>query len=781
MSKYESNSTSKKQLEQIYNAFYQNEKYLENIVLNQTHQGYLIENNSIDELKKDIEFTKLKKLTDEGKPITEMLEKIKEKEKIKERIKKIFPKEFKNSSEFIKELKNNKKFYIIRNSYMDKIIELNKLKGKETKYIYDKDSIILEFSDIDKLYFINKKNAVIEKSLFQEKNLLDSPLNTSSQISAKTPGNGISNKFKDDIEILIRIFYFNKYLREKNNDSFKDLTKDENRELVYLINNSWMEEYKSYFDYQYLENYLMNQKEYLESIFKNYKTDEAIKKLISNLPGEYTEKINRKNIFDKSKILSYDKLETNRRVSYSINNHIVNPKVHELLTRVGYFTDCYIETAQLYFTHEKNILLFFPNKMEICKDIDEIGFINEKGIFIPNFLLEYTENNISLEILNSFFEKDFLNFCSDTKNDTFEIKVGQNKIIGRCFKLNNIENSNNKENEEGEEIGNNNELTNNNDNNSFKEINNCTYNNHKSINNNLSESSLNNNKGEAGDTSNTTPKKEIKEINPYIELMLNIYLFKDELNNKIKRNLIGTYEEKYYILQKNWMKKLKTVLEYDKFFSYLELEKIKIKDIIDKYKQKNNYNEFISEIMNLISDSYKNEVNAKLKNEENFKELKNVEHYRVELKEKKNVSYYYGGIEIINDKIENLIQNLFNIEYKEKRIFLFGDNKIIMNLDLTSQYSIILGDYIIDYFETSLLLQFNNKEYLDNYLKKFVTKGYDKTLENFTFELQNEIHIKDENSILIGKVYKINELENNITTNQNNDTPGNAQNNINNK
>ena len=134
---------------------------------------------------------------------------------------------------------------------MDKIIELNKLKGKETKYIYDKDSIILEFSDIDKLYITNKKNSVIEKSLLQEKNLLDSPPKTSSQSSAfetKTPGNGISNKFKYDIEILIRIFYFNKYLREKNNDSSKDLTKDENRELVYLINNSWMEEYKAYFD-----------------------------------------------------------------------------------------------------------------------------------------------------------------------------------------------------------------------------------------------------------------------------------------------------------------------------------------------------------------------------------------------------------------------------------------------------------------------------------------------------------------------------------------------------
>jgi len=46
-------------------------------------------------------------------------------------------------------------------------------------------------------------------------------------------------------------------LREKENNTWKDI---ENSEAVYLINNSWMEEYKSFFNYQYLEDYLKDKK-----------------------------------------------------------------------------------------------------------------------------------------------------------------------------------------------------------------------------------------------------------------------------------------------------------------------------------------------------------------------------------------------------------------------------------------------------------------------------------------------------------------------------------------
>ena len=83
MNKYASQSTNQNQLEKIYDVFYQNEKFFENFVKFETYKGYLIENNSMDELKKDIDFENIKKLIQDNKSITEMLEKIKEKEKIK--------------------------------------------------------------------------------------------------------------------------------------------------------------------------------------------------------------------------------------------------------------------------------------------------------------------------------------------------------------------------------------------------------------------------------------------------------------------------------------------------------------------------------------------------------------------------------------------------------------------------------------------------------------------------------------------------------------------------
>ena len=66
--------------------------------------------------------------------------------------------------------------------------------------------------------------------------------NPNKVIYTKQPNDII--KFNKDLEILVRMFYFNKYLKE--NDAFPILN-SENGETVYLINNSWMEDYKSFF------------------------------------------------------------------------------------------------------------------------------------------------------------------------------------------------------------------------------------------------------------------------------------------------------------------------------------------------------------------------------------------------------------------------------------------------------------------------------------------------------------------------------------------------------
>ena len=44
-------------------------------------------------------------------------------------------------------------------------------------------------------------------------------------------------------------------------------------------------------------------------------------------------------------------------------------------------------------------LLLLLNR-DIQEDKDEIGFINDQNIFIPEFVLDYTNNNISLYAKN---------------------------------------------------------------------------------------------------------------------------------------------------------------------------------------------------------------------------------------------------------------------------------------------------------------------------------------------------------------------------------------------
>ena len=212
-------------------------------------------------------------------------------------------------------------------------------------------------------------------------------INKNNELSKDIPCNFI--KFKPDLEILIRIFYYNKYLREKENDSFKELNKEENCEMGYLINNSWMEEYKSFFDYKYLEHYLMIEKKYSDSIIKKiYLSEETIKNIIENLPIDYINEINKKGNFDKNKIFKYEKKESKRRISYTYNNHLINSKIYDLLNKQNYRLNDSIKKSELYFIGNNKLLILFSNQTEIDKDNDEIGFINEKGIFIPEYLLD---------------------------------------------------------------------------------------------------------------------------------------------------------------------------------------------------------------------------------------------------------------------------------------------------------------------------------------------------------------------------------------------------------
>ena len=75
--------------------------------------------------------------------------------------------------------------------------------------------------------------------------------------------------YRKNIEILVKIFYYNKYLEKERSGAFNTLNKDKNSEPVYLIHNSWIEAYKSHFDFHIIEKLLIDNKEYFDCFFKD--------------------------------------------------------------------------------------------------------------------------------------------------------------------------------------------------------------------------------------------------------------------------------------------------------------------------------------------------------------------------------------------------------------------------------------------------------------------------------------------------------------------------------
>ena len=507
---------SEKQIYDYCIAIYNYEKFLENFMKNNKYQGYLIDKTTLDKVKTKLQYEKLKPLFDKNELYTEVMKKINKKEKIKY----IVPKKHNNSKELINELLNDKQFYLVNQDLLNKLNKEDNYKGKTIEFIMNKEKIKLILNGNDILYFNNNKNGIIEKSSLVQEDSLGNSISPN-ESEEKISFDKIS--FKIDLEILIRIFYFNKYLREKENNNFIELKKEENSEIVYLINNSWMEEYKDYFNYKTLEDYLINNHQYTELIIKSkyYLSRETIKQLIENLPSEYINNINKKEKFDKNKTFNYEKkdgreivylinnswmeeyksffeykdlenylknknkyppeepmekiiknlpqeyidkinkidknnfdktktcvYETNKfndNINYYYNNNIINVEIYDLLKELGYKVIDSLIKLDLYFIGSNKILLFFPNKNDINEYRDEIGIINEKGLFIPEFIIDYNKKDISPDNLNNFIKYNLMNFSKRMDIKNLEIINNKKEKIGDCFKLinNNSKNINN--------------------------------------------------------------------------------------------------------------------------------------------------------------------------------------------------------------------------------------------------------------------------------------------------------------------------------------------------
>ena len=738
-------SPNQKKIYEFCEGIYGNEKFFDNHMKNFEYKGYLLDNDIIEGNKNKINYASLKPLLKDQGSYDNLRKKIKETEIITE----IFPKKYIKSEEFMKDLKNNKSFYLIKTEHLYKITDQKNIKTKEISFKFDDESIILLFSENDILKS-SSTGFIIERIFIREiKESNKSQAKNDQKLSETKIQPNDNIKFKKDIEILIRIYLYNKFLREKENNSLSILNKDY-IETIYLVHNSWMDDYKSYFYCQDLDNYLVNyfanKKEVFELCIKdnNYSSKE-IEKILDSLPPDYIDKINEKKNFDSKKHFKYEYNQTKEGKNYLCNNYIINSVVFELLNEMKYELNDLFREFKLCLLIKKKILLW-SDVIDSNKEYDEIGFINNKGIFIPEYILDIKEkNDIFLENLNMFLKNDFPNIYLDKNKEFWDIKDKQQITIGNCIKLNTkTDESIEVKNEETPVNTSDNLIILNNDNNKVS-----INKNHESI-----------------------PNKNEKEINLIILLMINIHLFKDELKSKVNRNLINTFEEKFYIIAKEWIDNINRIFHCDdKLFQYLNSGTVK--DDIKKYKQNNNNKESLSGIMNSFPVDYIELIDTSINNGE-IEKIKNINNYQCELKVKNNVQYYVN-FEIINKEIASIIQELFSIELNDKKIFLLGDNKIIIPIDITSQPSIIIGEYNNNYFESVLLLYLYNSQYIDYCFTKFKTKGYTNALSNLNLEYKNETHTKNDASI--GKLFKISDLENNKISNENLDiniTPDNT-------
>ena len=653
---------------QIYNILCEISK-LEGQLKNEStekQKAYLIDKESFDSLKIHIQYQSLQKYTDKtiynynkcqkaiNNTITE--EDIKN---IKELNDKIVYYSFNNSKDLLTELLDNQaKFYLMDKNIGDKIFILKK--NNETNqilyYKINNKKIELYFKEKDILNFkINKR--IIEKGNLimnnnqelEKKNESINETQNKNELGLKGLIEEFKKNYKYQLQISIEIFSNYNEIKNKKNHSFTELNKDKEN-IIFLINNNWIEKFKMFYEYEDIESHLLNINEF-ES-----------ENIIENLPNEYFNKMIQKLISNNNKVNKIEEIsmeeckirieKKNIDLKYFNNFQIINSKISGLLTIAGYNYEQI--KADLYYIGNNKILLRFNDKITINNSFcDEIGIINETKIFIPQNILFY------LGKIDDFFLKKFLKENIKTISEQcdlpLKIKDNNDSIVGYCFSIKYIDLIKSKEEEE------------------IKENQNLIEQ------DSIDDIQLNN------DIKN--PKKISVNIN-------------DELNSKVSSNVnqkINVYEQMVQNLKINTGDNDNDVKNENQT-SVLEGKNMKEEINEDNNGEINNMVESIMEII-LLMNKFEKEIDKKLNFSSNSKENKIEECLLIkqEWLEKFKKTY-------INEEIEECITNLVSEDVNSNIKILFSGIKNKKDyFNKINEAELSLAPYDIIYFNTSNL------------------------------------------------------------------------------
>ena len=717
-----------KRLYDLYLEFYNNDNIFNNFNRCVRYKGYLIETDLIDQIKNSISYESLKAIFKNNIKYENFKQKIGNHENINiHNLVKIT--QFSNSKDLLQALNENKKFYIITYSLLNKLSDFSpNITNNNNYFIFtlENNKLLLVFNQEgkeDKIYFYNKNNGLIEKSLLFKnieicndkvtknatpnkcsKNINSKMANTANNFYKKKENKIIETKnikvndnnirlqkqVKADIEFLLRL-YFHFY---NLNIIFKNSIKVKSNQIYFFIKADLIEKYKNFYENNYLENFLNSER--IQQIINNKKSsfeyihieslNDLLKEIIRILPEEY------KCLFQKKNIMEFIK-ETN-------NIEYYNPKSinYECLNVIN-IVDCYLirgEIINLLMKNKneqiKSVLNDFSFKYSIIKDKSVcvykeaiyIGKLNEQNIFQSEIIIKYNYQESYNEIIKDLNNNSFDNFIKNI-NIT-------NKNIGKYKNLNNqliilneqYLNKKKFQNKLSKELHNN-------------------YDTFNPLNKNIKRPMLHN---------KYALKEKINNVKLLIYIMIDFYKTKNKIENSMKGEKI---QEKLYpvnfaffeeYLKKNNLliifqdQNLNTIIENSDYNLSNEEIFIKLSEshVLDKFK-----------IPNKVYSTMKNKYPSKIDVNSNYFFYKDF------------ILLSKESINLLNDYSDKNFQDITYF-FKDKKIYMILNKNLGVEICNLNQNYYLIPEYFFVYFnlneainQISLITKTGYKTYIEKY------------------------------------------------------------------
>ena len=614
--------------------------------------------------------------------------------------------------------------------YKTNIIILLDSNGKYEYYM----TTLIANGEIPK--YLNDLKKVKEKSkiVFKDKKQIGLAI-LLDNINQNIPQNNIEGKnaliIKDELKALFNYFIFNKNLInaiESTKTSNKAIYNNNSK--FYLITSKFMDKFRSHYPINELFSFLSNK--YQNNIPNNDKlyADLNGNQILTKIEQSLNNKLNvEENIFN-------IEIKTNKNITYPKNFEIIDINFYNdfIVKKNINHRNKIIETELI--VNNGKIILAFNNSLNNgtpngYETIILIGHLENNNYFDTKFI-----SDIFLYI-NERKSKEAM--MAALKNMNYINALNQEKLRNNVF-IHSFDNSFKIEN---------------------KNINNYPqFEDDKNEDNNINQ---NQNKDNNCDD-NATPNIPTLDLGKNIlKLFLFLYIHYEEMNENIKKEIKQNSNEKYFLINGDFLKKYKEYYNYqfivDKIQKDPNVNRVYSQNknnIIYCKKNKINYEKNISAIIQEFKDDFLIELGKKRENQvlliSDLQSTKDIKTQFIITESQKKLDYYEGN-EIINFECIELFlkiesQQIINLIYKRDIDLLIGEQKIFMNLfdnEIKYYYSdighlennIYITDLIIYYYKLSDFQQYfaqiksdSFKKYLSPHLKDIQEKNISLIMDN---------------------------------------------------